>query len=218
VKDTPWLDGNYKGVGMLEAVVIKGDTVTNDQYPDVIMTFKHGVFGEADKEVEKITGQKTSNVEIKYTAFGMDLEEHGMVSDDGKKFTIKTMMGIWILEWITEEEAERIANDGDPIDAPPSHYKLEPERQGKLVWLTGPPGLGKSTTAQILSRDHGYVYYEGDCFFTARNPYIPPDTENPSIAQTNQRKLLGEGARIRRDLGNAADEAVQAKMVEKKMA
>ena len=56
---------------------------------------------------------------------------------------------------------------------------------------------------------------EGDCFFIARNPYIPPDTENPSIAQSNQRKLIGEGATIRKQLGNAADEAVQVKMVEK---
>ena len=35
---------------------------------------------------------------------------------------------------------------------------------GKLIWITGPPGTGKSTTAQCLARDHGYVYYEADCF------------------------------------------------------
>ena len=26
-----------------------------------------------------------------------------------------------------------------------------------------------------------------------RNPYIPPDVENPSLAQAKQRKLVGEG-------------------------
>ena len=105
--DFPWLEGNYKGTGYLEAVLIKGDTVTNDEYPDVVMTFSHGAFGEADKELAEATGQKNSNIEIKYSTFGMDLVEHGVLSEDGKKFTIKTMMGIWNLEWITAEEAER---------------------------------------------------------------------------------------------------------------
>ena len=45
---------------------------------------------------------------------------------------------------------------GDPIDDPPSrHYKIQPEYQGRLVWISGAPGLGKSTTAQLLARDHG---------------------------------------------------------------
>jgi len=214
--DFPWLDGNYKGTGYLEAVLIKGDTVTNDEYPEVVMTFSHGAFGEADEEVAKATGQKISNIEIKYSTLGIDVVEHGVLSKDGKNFTIKTMMGIWNLEWITAEEAIRIANDGDPIDAPPSHYKLEPERQGRLLWITGAPGLGKSTTAQILSRDHGHVYYEGDCFFMARNPYIHPDVENPSTAILDQRKLLGEEAKMRRELGSAADAQVESKMAEKK--
>ena len=92
----------------------------------------------------------------------------------------------------------------EPYSASP--YKIEPERQGRLIWITGPPGLGKSTSAQLLSREHGFVYYEGDCFFGLRNPYIPPDVENPSLAQVKQRKLVGEGVDERK------------KMVEKVMA
>merc|ERR1719348_2191973 len=97
-----------------------------------------------------------------------------------------------------------MAKDGDPIEAASSHYKVEPERQGRLIWITAPPGLGKSTSAQLLSRDHGYVYYEGDCFFGLRNPYIPSDVPEPSLAQLKQRKLVGEGAKQRQDLGNRA--------------
>ena len=68
------------------------------------------------------------------------------------------------------------------------------------IVLVGPPGFGKSTTAQLLSREHSYVYYEADCFFFLRNPYIPADVENPSLAQTMQRMLVGEGLEERREV------------------
>ena len=90
--------------------------------------------------------------------------------------------------------------EGDPIEAPPSFYKVEPERQGKLVWISGPPGLGKSTTAQLLSRKHGYVYYEGDCFFMLRNPFIPPNAPEASLASLEQNKLVGAGAKEREEM------------------
>ena len=73
-----------------------------------------------------------------------------------------------------------------------------------MIWITGPPGLGKSTSAQLLSREHGFVYYEGDCFFGLRNPYIPADVENPSMAQTKQRKLIGEGVKERKAICDKA--------------
>jgi len=145
-------------------------------------------------------------------AMGREFIDHGVVIEDGTKFILETMMGVSTLEWITEEEAERLANDGDPMDAPPSHYKVEPERQGRLIWITGPPGLGKSTSAQLLSREHGFVYYEGDCFFGLRNPYIPADVENPSLAQATQRKFVGEGVKERRSICEKALKQWEAKM------
>merc|ERR1719430_198206 len=107
-------------------------------------------------------------------------------------------------EWVPEEEGKELAKDGDPIVAPPSHHKVQPEYQGRLIWITGPPGLGKSTSAQLLSREHGFIYYEGDCFFGLRNPYIPADVENPSLHQTKQRKLVGEGVKERKAICDAS--------------
>ena len=119
------------------------------------------------------------------------------------------------LEEITENEFEEIMNDFEPIEAPPGPYKLQPEKkgkiykyicylfltnflQGKILWFTGGGGVGKSTSAQLLARNHGYVYYEADCFGSLKNPYVPLDAENPSMAQLHQKPLRGQGAEERK--------------------
>ena len=48
-----------------------------------------------------------------------------------------------------------------------------------------------------MARELGFVYYEADCFANLKNPYIPLDTENPSMAQNDQKKLKDrDGKRI----------------------
>ena len=101
---------------------------------------------------------------------------------------------------MTEEEIAALEAEGDPFEAPPGPYKIQPERLGKFLWITGPPGLGKSTSAQLLSKTAGYVYYEADCFGSCRNPYIPTEVPNPSMAQVNQKPLKGEGLAERMEL------------------
>ena len=116
-------------------------------------------------------------------------------------------MGLSELIKITEEEKIAIDNDFDPIEAPPGPYKVQPdvpgiqERQnlhfhfpkfpGKIIWLSGAPGMGKSTTAQLLARKNGFVYYEADCFMALKNPYIALDVDNPSLASQSQKALKG---------------------------
>ena len=96
-------------------------------------------------------------------------------------------------------------DEGDPIEAPPArHSKIQPDYQvqtnnnkqqqtiitndkGRLVWISGAPGLGKSTTAQLLGRHHGFVYYEVDCFDDIRNPYFSLDTHS-SMSHVRRKK------------------------------
>ena len=59
----------------------------------------------------------------------------------------------------------------------------------------------------MLSRNHGFVFYEGDCFWSLRNPYIPPDVPEASLAQLKQKKLVGKGAEERQQMSNEVNKA-----------
>ena len=201
---TRWRDGKYKSLdGDQDLITIRGDKFNVDSFPGA--NLKYGSFGEADPKIVEETGEKNYNVELSFDFIGKAMADYGVVTEDGRKLMLKGIDGIRTRLWITDEEAELIENDGDPIEAPPNHYKVEPERQGRLIWISGPPGLGKSTSAQLLSREHDFVYYEADCFFGLRNPYILPDVENPTMAQGMQRKLVGEGAAERKQTIEAMD-------------
>ena len=71
----------------------------------------------------------------------------------------------------------------------PPGFTPQPENQGKILFLSGPPGAGKSTTAQFLAKEKGYAYYEADCYPSCVDPFIPLDVPEPSIAQMNQKPI-----------------------------
>lgn len=166
---------------------------------DILVGFKYGQFGEADQIISDLTGINTYNVEVVFTVNNEDHKTPGVVSDNGQRLFMKTPTETLKLVKITEEEAKEVLEDGDPMEAPTTPYKLQPDNQGRLLWFSGPPGLGKSTSAQLLAREHGFVYYEADCFNSCKNPYIPVDTPDPTMAQLNQRSLKGEGLEVRKE-------------------
>ena len=136
----------------------------------------------------------------------MNLEEYGVITDGGKKIYMKGMGGQYTMDKITEEQLEELENDFDDIEAPPGPYKVQPENQGRILWFSGAPGMGKSTTAQFLARDHGYVYYEADAFAMVKNPFNDLQTDNPSMHQAVQRNLKGPGVKERLTLAKKAQE------------
>jgi len=170
------------------------------------LTIQYGDFGEADPKVQEMSGMKNYNMKIglnfakEDAQKAPDMIDLGILYDNGNKSVLKGGAGVSQLIKLTEEEYIAFLNDFDPIESPPNNYKIQPENQGKLIWITGPPGTGKSTTAQCLARDHGYVYYEADCFASLKNPYIPLDIENPSMGQMHQKILGGPGFAERKAL------------------
>ena len=63
---------------------------------------------------------------------------------------------------------------------------------GRILWISGAPGMGKSTSAQLLGRYHGYVYYEADCFGGLKNPFNNLDSDNPTLDQIKMKNLKGK--------------------------
>ena len=83
-------------------------------------------------------------------------------------------------KWISEDDFEKMLENRDPMEAPSCPYTIQREKQGKLVWLSGPPGVGKSTTGKLLAQKDNFIFYEGDCLMNHLNPFIPLDVEEPS--------------------------------------
>jgi len=200
-------DSFYRILKNTDGKVAVSDAAGNE-YP---MKIEYGDFGETDSEVEKRSGEKRYSVKLTISLAGddneaeeaekeepekmkkMEFSDLGVFYDEGRKCSMKGMAGVSGLVKITEDDLERIMNDFEPMEAPPGPYKLQPEKKGKIIWLTGAPGMGKSTSAQLLARNHGYVYYEADCFMAFKNPYVALDVANPSMAQMHQKVLKGPG-------------------------
>ena len=118
------------------------------------------------------------------------LTSKGIISNNGKViFSWGFANDVECLKWMSEEDLKKLADDREHMDSPSCPYKIQPENQGKLVWLSGPPGARKSTTAQFMSKEAGFVYLEADCINQFLNPFIPSDVDNPSIAGFQQKAL-----------------------------
>jgi len=215
-KSTPWVDGYYRMHGMdVYVYLVNGERVQMIQlsaFPDpallrmdptlltealsgpedplAIGSWQYGDYGEAKSAITEKSGASSYNVEMTFWMGKLIIK--GVLLSCGKKIHVIGFDNApTTYEWISEEELIAFIDSGDSVDAPSSHYKVQPEYQGKLLWITGPPGAGKSTSGQMLSKIADYVYYEADAFMSNANPYIPPDAAEPSLATFKQKPLRG---------------------------
>ena len=106
-------------------------------------------------EAEKVDSDGISQLYGVYAQQNIEFHEHGVVYAEGRKCSMKGMAGVSGLEKISEEEYEQIMNDGDPIEAPPGPYKVQPNVKGKiythLPYLRYSGNYSKSSKGKLKS-------------------------------------------------------------------
>merc|ERR1719361_2154224 len=157
-------------------------------------TISHGEdFGPVPpEEIENVGGVEKDNVMMDFKV----MKVPGVLHESGTRIYVKSLFPgkpIEVMNCMSDEELEALKEDREPMEAPtiPDYIKPQPGKLGKMLWFSGPPGAGKSTTAQLLARNNGYIYYEADCMSIFVNPFIDVHTPEPSMAQMNQKPLKG---------------------------
>merc|ERR1712050_140552 len=91
-----------------------------------------GEFEATDKRGLTACGKEKYTVQILMHQGKMKI--HACVAEDGNSMTIETG-DVW--EKMDEDAIKEMENMVDPADAYSHHYKLQPENQGKIIWVTG---------------------------------------------------------------------------------
>ena len=151
---------------------------------------EYGDFGPAPPELAELSGIQNFNLKLETKAFKRRL----ILNNEGTRYyaekMIATQKNFAIREWVNDEMLNEFKESRDSADEPICQYaKLQPDNLGKIVWFSGPPGAGKSTSAQLMGRKNGYIFYEGDCYNCIANPFVDLNVDNPTMAQHEQTPL-----------------------------
>lgn len=197
----PWREGFFK-LGIIKALVLqtsgsnqfKVKNLIALDYPEIeagssTLDCSFGDFGDARQEIADATGVKTYNMDIR----SLMMNTKGVLNEDGTKITVWGMTNS-LEEWIWMDDAmiEEVKNDREDFEAPSCpHITPKPDHKGKVIWISGNTGSGKSTTCQLMAREKGFTYYEADCTSQLVNPFTDVNADNPTVASFMSKPLKG---------------------------
>ena len=155
---TPWADGLwYNEDSPSNIVEVKGvegkyRNLIELDYPDYEPepglnsgssgTLTFGEFHETIKDIEELTGAKHYNIKLEF--FMGFMVQYGVLDDDGKTIRLCNHLNeIDTLRWCSPEKKEELLEERVHEDAiiPPG-FTPQPDNQGKILFLSGPPGAG----------------------------------------------------------------------------
>lgn len=181
---TLWKNGFYVSsvntfwVYFVDGQTVKSGNIANfsqgvnqDNLVDDPGTWTNGIYGETCPEIMKMTNQSVYTVEMISMISGR--KQYAVVdkNDSGRLIKMGFSTAIDILTWVTEDELLAKYEQGEFYNEL-STLDYKPKPKGKLIWVSGSPGSGKSTVGLTLSKGHDFVYYEGDSFLLHTNPYV----------------------------------------------
>ena len=187
--------------------------VMNLDYPDLPAAMEwepeYGQIDEAKPELQEASGKAMHNIKLN----GGMATMKAILNDEGTKIWVwgwSNKMEVW--DWLTPENLQAMKDDRDDYLSPrfvktkvmimfiscyamftfrfsAPHITPRPGTPGKVYWLSGPPGAGKSTTCQLMARNNDYIYYEADCVMQLINPFTDVHADNPTMASGDNRAL-----------------------------
>ena len=196
-KNGYWIDRKERGgIAYINGETIEYFSHVYLDHPDLkpeaedVGRLEYGDFGPAPPELVKLSGIQNFNLRLEIK----QLKRRLILNNEGTRYyaekSIATQKNFKIREWVNDEMLNEFKDSRDSADEPICQYaKLQPDKLGKVVWFSGPPGAGKSTTAQLMGRKNGYIFYEGDCYNDIANPFVDLNVDNPTLAQSEQTPL-----------------------------
>ena len=122
-----------------------------------------GDFGPARAEVKEASGISNYNmklVSVMHSNFAVVNQ-----SGDMMWFWGSTDSQVHIITKLSQEQVHKKRLERDHIETPSCpHITPKPGTPGKIYWLSGVPGAGKSTTCQLMAREKGYRRVRRDLF------------------------------------------------------
>ena len=135
-------------------------------FPNIKMSSKiqmeEGDFGPTIQDIKEVSGGLCSYnmkfIMVKQNAFAKTGHVKGVVNPSGDKiWFVGASNSVEMIKKLSDAEFEMKRSSRDHKDTPTcSHITPKPGAPGKIYWLSGPPGAGKSTICQLMAREKGF--------------------------------------------------------------